>query len=124
MAMNVDSAFETTLSSKSYRPLIQRAKDSGYYVITIFFWLDSVDLAKKRVELRVKNGGHNIPANVIERRYHRGLENFFKLYQPISDVWVLYNNSTYKPSIIASKDKEGLLMVDPTVWEELSKRYG
>jgi predicted ABC-type ATPase len=96
-----DFAFETTLSTKTYVPLIEEAKEIGYSVVLIFFWLGSVELAKARVRERVEKGGHNIPQEVIERRYKRGIENFFRLYKILCHRWVVYNNSLEQPEIIA-----------------------
>jgi predicted ABC-type ATPase len=73
--------FETTLSTKSYAPLMKRAEADGYTIMLIYFWLESIDLAKNRVIDRVKKGGHNIPSETIERRYKRGIINFFELYK-------------------------------------------
>ena len=96
-----DFGFETTLSTKSYVHLIRHAKNEGYTVIIIFFWLESVELARARVKARVEKGGHNVPAAVIERRYIRGAENFFALYKPLSDKWIVYDNSHEVSEIIA-----------------------
>ncbi|MFM7485517.1 MAG: zeta toxin family protein [Cytophagales bacterium] len=96
-----DFAFETTLSSISYVPLIEEAKEIGYTIILIFFWLDSVELAKARVKQRVEKGGHNIPEDIIERRYVRGRKNFFYLYRALCDQWLIYDNSFEYPEIIA-----------------------
>jgi predicted ABC-type ATPase len=103
-----DFAFETTLSTKSYINTIQKAKKEGYEIILVFFWLDSVDLAIERVETRVKEGGHNIPKDVIRRRYFAGLRNLFDLYIPVSDYWLLFNTSTPTYELIAegNEDKE------------------
>lgn len=68
-----DFAFETTLSTKSYRNLILDAQRKGYTVTLLYFWLDSPALAIQRVKKRVERGGHHIPDDVVERRYHRGL---------------------------------------------------
>lgn len=54
-------AFETTLSTKSYAGLIEKGKKKNYEVILLFLALDSTELAVKRVNTRVKEGGHNIP---------------------------------------------------------------
>ncbi len=94
-------AFETTLATRSYAPLIMEAKEKGYSVVLIYFWLESVELAKARVRVRVEKGGHNIPPDVIERRYLRGLENFFTLYKNICDSWIVYDNSHEIPILIA-----------------------
>lgn len=117
----VDFGFETTLSSKGYSQLIKEARLHGYVVFLIFIWLESVELAKNRVTLRVSKGGHNIPADVIERRYKRGLNNFFNIYHQLADVWAFYNNSSPKPDLIA----EGTANVINTVynndlWQNIS----
>jgi predicted ABC-type ATPase len=93
-------AFETTLSTRSYVSLIKKAKRLGYSVSLLFFWLDSPATAKERVEYRVSHGGHNIPEDVIERRYKRGLQNLTRLYIPVVDDWFIFNN-TKGPSLIA-----------------------
>ena len=65
---NESFAFETTLSSRSYKNKILKAKEQGYTITLLFFWLNNIELAKERVKTRVKEGGHNIPEDVIERR--------------------------------------------------------
>jgi predicted ABC-type ATPase len=88
-----DFGFETKLATRSYAPLILDDKKKGYSIVLIYFWLESVELAKARVRARVEKGGHNIPPTVIERRYVRGLENFFTLYKNICNGWIVYDNS-------------------------------
>ena len=68
-------AFETTLAAKNYRNTILRAQQKSYMVVLIFFWLESVELAKARVKVRAQEGGHFIPDEVVERRYKKGLKN-------------------------------------------------
>ncbi|MCL2118538.1 MAG: hypothetical protein FWH27_08955 [Planctomycetaceae bacterium] len=53
----------------------------------------NAELAKKRVALRVSRGGHDVPEDVIERRFHLGLKNFFGLYSPIVDKWTFAENA-------------------------------
>jgi predicted ABC-type ATPase len=96
-----DFAFETTLSTKSYANTIQKAKQQGYNITLVFFWLDSIDLAIERVKTRVFEGGHNIPEPVIIRRYFSGLSNLYKLYIPICDYWMIFNNSVSSSLLIA-----------------------
>ncbi len=96
-----DFAFETTLSTKSYTNTIIKARQNGYQITLIFFWLDSVDLAIERVKTRVLEGGHNIPQNIIIRRYYSGLKNLFKLYVPVCDYWMIFNNSKTPSELIA-----------------------
>jgi predicted ABC-type ATPase len=93
-------AFETTLSGLSYLNLIVLAKVSGFQIILFFVWLDSFELAKSRVAERVRKGGHDIPENVIERRYQKGARNFSK-YAEEADSWYIYDNSGTEYILIA-----------------------
>lgn len=101
----VDFAFETTLATKSFAKTVQKAQMKGYTVTLLFFWLNSIELAKQRVELRVSEGGHNIPQDVIERRYQRGINNLFDLYLPICDNVMAFDNSDKLPVMIFNKTK-------------------
>lgn len=123
MDQNVDFAFETTLAPKTYRNLVIRAKEKGYKVILIFFWLSSPDLAVKRVEIRVKEGGHDIPENVIRRRYENGLSNFFNIFKTIVDEWMLIDNSEVPYKIIAEGNIASSEIFSNIVWNSLSEKY-
>ena len=85
-------ALETTLATKSYALLINKAHKLGYEVILLFFWLSSPEMAIQRVAKRVSEGGHNIPVDTIIRRYWSGLKNFFNIFTGIVDSWMLFNN--------------------------------
>ena len=65
---------------KSHKNKILKAKEQGYRVTLLFFWLNNVKLAKERVKSRVKEGGHNIPNDVIKRRYFKGIKNLFNIF--------------------------------------------
>jgi predicted ABC-type ATPase len=101
ISKKVDFGFETTLSAKSYIPLINIARETGYEITLLYFWLSSPEFAMSRVAERVKNGGHNIPNDIIERRYYRGLSNLFRLYIPVCDSWIIIDNSDAVPEVIA-----------------------
>lgn len=64
-----DFGFETTLTTLAYKEYINQAKRKGYIVKLVFLWLSSPEVAKERVRKRVTEGGHNIPEEVIDRRY-------------------------------------------------------
>ncbi|MBL7975732.1 MAG: zeta toxin family protein [Candidatus Kapabacteria bacterium] len=98
---NIDFAFETTLSTKSFIHLIKKAQAEGYFVTLIYFWLNSTDLAIERVKSRVESGGHHIPADVITRRYASGIRNLKQLYIPLTDYWLIIDNSEPPPVVIA-----------------------
>ena len=101
MNHNIDFAFETTLATKSYAKFIPEAQTKGYFVTLVYIWLSSPELAVKRVKRRVSKGGHNIPEDVIYRRYKAGIINLSKIYIPICDYWLIINNSKPPMYIVA-----------------------
>lgn len=108
---NESFAFETTLSTRSYKNKITKAKQKRYTTTLIFFWLQNTELAKERVKTRVLEGGHNIEAHVIERRYFRGIKNLFDLYLPIIDEALIFDNSEGKHELIAEKIDGGTINI-------------
>jgi predicted ABC-type ATPase len=115
-------AFETTLSTKSYVQFIAKAKRLGYQVTCLFFWLKSEELAISRVKTRIEEGGHAIPEDVIRRRYTRGLKNFFNLFLPKFDNWLLVNNSGPNYEIVADGSSTETTIHDPTLWNAIKQK--
>jgi predicted ABC-type ATPase len=116
-------AFETTLSTKSYRSKIIEAKAKGYTVILLFFWLQNIELAKERVKVRVAEGGHNIEPEVIERRYQRGVKNLFNIYLPIVDGAFIFDNSEAMPVLLAEKQLNAILNIVNNSTFSILKNY-
>ncbi len=106
-----DFAFETTLATKSFRNLILEAKAKGYFVTLVFFWLESVELAKMRVLKRVNEGGHSIPDDVIGRRYYRGLKNLFEIYHDLADIVQVFDNSNNSPLLLYQKNPNNEIII-------------
>jgi predicted ABC-type ATPase len=63
-------------------------------------------MALARVENRVRQGGHPVPAEDIRRRYGSGVRNLFRLYRPLLDGWWLYDASRLPPKLIAKQNQE------------------
>ncbi len=104
-------AIETTLATRSYKSLVMRAKEQGYTVTLLFFWLPSPEMAEMRVASRVASGGHSIPKDVIKRRYWLGLQNLFDIFTPIVDYWSLYDNSlSQKPIVVANEIIDNVIL--------------
>jgi predicted ABC-type ATPase len=97
-----DFAFETTLAARSFAHFLRGRKSQGYTINLIYFWLQTPELAIERVHRRVESGGHNIPEEVIRRRYERGRRNLTQLYLPLCDTWIIYDNSGAEPSLVAA----------------------
>jgi len=118
---NGDFSFETTLSDKTYLPLFNEFSCRGYKIHIFFLWLNSVNLARSRIAERVKKGGHNIPDDIIERRYIAGLLNFFKLYTKHVNSWTLFDNSYSLPLTVADKN-ERLRILDNEKYSAIIER--
>ena len=71
----------------------------------IYYWLETPQLAEKRVGLRVKEGGHNIPKDVINRRYLKGIQNLFNIYLPVCDYTMIFDNSRPEPVLVYELEK-------------------
>lgn len=90
-------AIESTLAGRGYLRLIDQWQRSGYRVKLIFLQLTNPEEAIARVKFRVRQGGHNVPEDVIRRRFAAGLKNFEQFYMPRVDAWVRYDNSGDEP---------------------------
>ena len=101
IADKADFAIETTLAAKSYHALIKKAREEGYKASLIYFWLQSPELAIKRVAERVKHGGHHVDDSIIRRRYRAGIKNLFNLYCPVVDYFLFIDNSIMPSEVIA-----------------------
>lgn len=103
---NADFCVETTLATRSLVKIVEEAHRRGYEVTVLYFWLNSPDLAIRRVRDRVASGGHHIPDPVIRRRYVMGLQYLFDTYIPVSDRWVLADNSRPPFTVVAEGSKQ------------------
>ena len=125
IAKGVDFAFETTLATRSYAGKVRKAREQGYSVILLFFWLDSIDLAQQRVVLRVSEGGHHISPEVIERRYNRGLHNLFDTYLDLVNEWMVIDNSQERHELMASGvEGSSRYVSNDEKWTNFVARYG
>ena len=116
-------AFETTLSTRSYHGFIKQAMELGYDTTLLFLALDSIELAIQRVQTRVREGGHNIPIQTIERRYANGLVNFFKIYKSIVSRWIFIDNSTENFEFIAEGSDSKVVIRSEKKWSYLTQKY-
>lgn len=101
MAEGISFAFETTLAGKAYAHRINDWQKLGYSVKLVFLQLQSVEQAMARVELRVRQGGHAIPTEVIERRFKASLSNFESLYRPLVNEWQRIDNGGSIPLLLS-----------------------
>lgn len=94
-------ALETTLSGRAYAAKVQHWRSLSYQVNLYFLQLPTAEMAIERVRLRVAQGGHHIPAEVVRRRFAAGLQQFETTYKPIVNAWFLYDNQHRQPTLLA-----------------------
>jgi len=88
-----DFGFETTLSGLSYVTIIKRLKKSGYTVHIFYLFVPSVAFALSRIKVRVQQGGHDIPAPTVRRRFDRSIRNFLAAYRQLADTSILFERT-------------------------------
>ena len=120
-----DFALESTLSSRSLAPWIAKLQADDYVFHLIYLWLSSADLAVQRVAERVRQGGHDVPAATVRRRYSRSLGNFFNIYRPIANSWLMLDNSALDaPNPVAWRNVGGpVQIVKDGPWDRLRREY-
>lgn len=115
-------AFETTCAGKSYLRLLQHCKQDGWRITLLYFWLRAPEDALARVARRVSQGGHNIPADTVLRRYSASVRNMRNLYLPLAGEAEIYDNTDRKRVTIAEKREDLALFVhDPECWARIEE---
>jgi len=100
---NENFSFESTLSGKTWLPILEKAIAAGYNLNIYFLYLKTIEKNLSRIKQRVSMGGHNIPKNSVLRRHPRCFENFWNLYRVISNNWIIIDNSNSVPREIMTK---------------------
>ena len=118
-------AFETTLASRSFAPWLRARRAEGYDVYLVFLWLPDPEAALVRVAERAAQGGHNVPSDIVRRRYAGGLRNFFQLYRPLTTEWHMYDSSQLgAPIPLASgRGTDTTLVADPAQWNSIVRQW-
>ena len=97
----VSFAFESTLSGRTYVERLRRWKARGYRIEIVYLRLNTPAIALKRIAARVKEGGHDVPAADVRRRFVRSWRNFENVYRPLTDAWWLYDATGKPPALLA-----------------------
>lgn len=92
LAQGADFAVETTLSGNRELQLMRRAREMGYKVTLVYIGIETPALAKVRIIERVSEGGHYIPPEDVDRRYHRSMTNLSTALLIVDRAYVLDNS--------------------------------
>lgn len=98
-------AFETTLSGKTYAKKIVKWREKGYSVVMYYIFVDNCETSDRRIEKRVKQGGHNIPTDVVFRRFNRSQANFDNIYKKLVDKWYLIKSHSNMRFYVVEKSQ-------------------
>lgn len=82
-----DFSFETTLSSYGYVTMLEEMRAAGYRIRLDFLWVRELETSRLRVRSRVVKGGHNIPDDVQQRRFGKGIRLLLEHYRPLIHYW-------------------------------------
>ncbi|MEL6435690.1 MAG: AAA family ATPase [Pseudomonadota bacterium] len=100
-------AMETTMSRQTHRALLKAASANGMKTSLMYFSVQSPDICRARVARRVAEGGHDVPSDVIERRFGRSHANL-PAYAAQCSLWRVYEASAMTPCL-ALEGKAGAL---------------
>ncbi len=92
---------ESTLAGRTLQHTIRKARLAGFVITVVYLFLDCEEACVERVRERVQKGGHSVPEVDIRRRFWRSLVNFWTLYRPLADHWLLVYNSSRHPLDVA-----------------------
>lgn len=118
-----DFCIETTLATRSLVKMVRQAQEWGYFVTVVYLWLNSPETAIQRVAARVAAGGHDVPPDVIRRRYYTGLDYFFNTYAQACDKWILVDNSQAAFNIVAEGSRKGMTVWDYDLYEQIKATH-
>jgi predicted ABC-type ATPase len=107
---------ESTLAGRTLRHVIGNARDAGFKITIVYLFLDSADMCVERVHERVLKGGHSVPEADIRRRFLRSVANFWWLYRPLADHWLLVYNSGNQPLDVAAGTAEDVSVRDAELY--------
>ena len=96
MEQLISFTLETVMSHPSKVELLAQAQAVGYRTYLYFVATDDPAINISRVKSRVKLGGHAVPEDRIEKRYHRSLELLMDAIQHTNRAYVFDNSGENK----------------------------
>lgn len=127
LQLQADASFviETTMSGRTLRSFLARARRAGFGITIFFIYLDSPETCVARVQQRVRRGGHHVPEEDIYRRFQRSCSNFWRLYREIADYWyVVYNSAGDYKWIASGMDVVAVRVHDETAFQQFLRLAG
>lgn len=95
LSKGVNFTQETTLSGMRTLKTIQKAREPGYFIRLYYIGVGSAEESIKRIKNRVEKGGHNIPAEDVQRRHGKRFEDLAKVLPYCNEVRFFDNENGF-----------------------------
>ena len=89
---------ESVLSTEKYRKLVQRVRELGGVFRLVYVALNSPNLSKDRVRIRVSRGGHSVPEDKLDSRWQKSLELLPWFAYHSDEFWLIDNSDVHRAS--------------------------
>lgn len=103
---------ETTLSGKYFIRLINKLRKNNYRVEITYIFVETVEEAIRRIDIRVRKGGHPVPTVDVKRRFTRSKTNFWEIYRMMVNNWKIFLNSKDEFSQVAAGEGNEMEIID------------
>jgi predicted ABC-type ATPase len=117
-------AWETTLSGRTTKGWVEKARAAGYFIKLMFIWIQSLEASIDRIRRRVREGGHDVAVPDVRRRFLKTLRNFFNDFCPLADAWKLFDNSNESLRLIAVQKNGRTVVRDHSLWSAVLSQAG
>lgn len=108
---------ETVLSTNKYRPFVEEVVSRGGFFGLIYVSLETAELARERVAQRAREGGHSVPQEKIESRWHKSLANVPWFAERASQFFILDNSNddAAQPPVLVAYGSQGRIRHCPNL---------
>lgn len=113
---------ETVLSTEKFKPVVAELRSSGGHFAMIYVGLKSPELSAERIAKRVRQGGHDVPADRIAARWRRSIELLPWFAERANELIVFDNSSSdrNRPVLIATGDEGRITFHDRNAIPEIT----
>lgn len=108
-------SFETVMSSPDKVEFLEKSRRNGYRNYLYYVATDDPLINIARVEQRVKTGGHGVPRDKIETRYHRSLDLLFDAIKLTNRAYIFDNSGAESSFVAEITDAEIIEIKDENV---------
>jgi predicted ABC-type ATPase len=91
-------SMETTLSGATHLELARQAKAAGMAFNLMYFSVRDPAICLERIARRVADGGHDVPREMVLRRFGRSFQRLREIV-PMADLWRVYEASGAQPEL-------------------------